>query len=103
VAGIEELKQIERFATANFSENDSVGPVPETRLQEIAYGNGWNAWLGLSSLEADEVRFFELDFGRVFYQEDPVVIRNDFPKAFTNVVLPVPVPPLMRMFCRLST
>lgn len=29
VAGIEELKKIERFSTANFPEDDSVGPMPK--------------------------------------------------------------------------
>jgi hypothetical protein len=43
---------------------------------------------------------FELNLGRVFDKENPVVVRNELSKAFKSVVLPVPVPPLMRMFCR---
>ena len=103
VARVEELKQVERFSSANFTEDDAVRPVAKRCLQQVSDRDRRKIRLRLASLETDEVWLFELDFRRVFDEENSVVIRNELSQGIQERRLSRPVPPLMRMFWRFST
>ena len=51
-----------------------------------------------TGLEPDEVRAIDLEFGRVLDEHHAVVQGRNAASAFSRVVLPVLVPPLIRMF-----
>ena len=78
VAGVKKLKQIERFAAANFAQNDAVGPMPKGGFQKIADGDGWQAVLRLPRLEADKVRLGQMDLGGVLDEQNPFILRDEF-------------------------
>ena len=77
VARVEELKQVERFSSANFTEDDAVRAVPKRCLQQVSDRDRRKIRLRLASLETDEVWLFELDFRRVLDEENSVLVRNE--------------------------
>ncbi len=54
--------------------------------------------VGRPGLQADDVPLLELELGGVLDGDDPLSPGMKAESAFSMVVLPVPVPPLMRMF-----
>ena len=74
MARVEELKQVERFSSANFTEDDAVRAVPKRCLQQVSDRDRRKTHLRLASLETDQVWLFELNLRRVFDEENSVVI-----------------------------
>ena len=74
--GVQELQEIEGLASANFSEHDTVGPMAKGSLQEIANRDCRKAVLFPASFEPDEVFLAELNLGRVFDDENPLVLAE---------------------------
>ena len=58
--------------------NDSVGAVAEGRFQEVADGHCGKAVLFPASFKPDEILLRQLNFGRVFDNEDSFVLGNEF-------------------------
>jgi hypothetical protein len=55
VARIQELKQLERFASSNFSQQNTIGTVPQRGFEKVANGDGGYAVLLPAGFEANEV------------------------------------------------
>jgi hypothetical protein len=55
VSRVEKLEKIERLASADFSKNQSVGPVTKGSFEEISNTDGWQAVLWLSRFETDQI------------------------------------------------
>src|SRR5580700_9625828 len=78
VPSVQELQKIECFGTANFPENDPVRAVPEGSFQEIANGHCRKAILFAARLKPDEVFLRQLNLRRVFNDEHPFLLRDEF-------------------------
>src|SRR5229473_8440652 len=78
VPGVQELQEIEGFATANLSENDAVRAVAEGSLQEIANSHCRKAVLFPARFKPDKVFLDQVNLGGVFDDEDPFLLRNEF-------------------------
>ena len=108
VAGVERLQQVERLCAAHFANQDPIGPVPQRRPQRSAIvtagsGASWpNGRWWPARLEADQVGLLDQDLGRLLDQDDAVGGSIVAASALSSVVLPVPVPPDMRMFLPLA-
>ena len=103
VPGVKELEQIERFPAANLSEDDAVGPMAEAGPEELADGDGGQTAVGAPGLKADQVG------GAIWISAVSSITRMrsslgmELARMLSSVVLPVPVPPEIRMFLRLRT
>ena len=66
VACIQQLEQIERLASSNFPQQNTIGPVPERSFEKVA--NRYRRYPGLltASLEANEIRMNKLYLRCVF-------------------------------------
>jgi hypothetical protein len=80
MASIQELQQIKRLPSADFTKNDAVGPMAKSGFQKIANTDRRNAVLSLSRFEANQVVVIHVDFGSVFDKQDSFVWRNEFAK-----------------------
>ena len=80
MASIQELQQIKRLPSADFTKNDPVGPMAKSGFQEIADAYRWNPVLSLPGFEANQVVVIHVDFGSVFDKQDSFVGRNEFAK-----------------------
>ena len=78
VARVEQLQEIKGFPAANLSQDDSVGPVPKRRFQQVADGDGGKIVLRRSGFEAHEVVLRKMDFRRVLDEQNPFVRRYEF-------------------------
>jgi len=58
VPGVKKLQEVEGFAAANLTQDDSVGPVAQRRFQEIPDGHGRHAVLFAAGLESNDVLLF---------------------------------------------
>ena len=68
---VQELQQIEGFATANLAENYAVWTVSESCLEKIPDRHCRQAILRLPSLESDKVRLGELNLCGVLDEKGP--------------------------------
>lgn len=78
MARVEELEQVKRLAAANLAEDDSVGPVTQGSLEKIPNRDGWQPVLRLPRFKPDKVRLLQLNFRRVFDEENSLVVPNEF-------------------------
>jgi len=74
------LKQIEGFPTTYLSHDDSVRPVAQRCLQQVAHGHGWQSGLFAAGFKPYQVALANVEFRRVFNQENPFIIRNGVSK-----------------------
>src|SRR5229473_4638452 len=65
VPGVQELQEIEGFATANLPENYAVRAVPERSFQQVTDRDSGEAVLFTASLESNEVFLREVNLGSV--------------------------------------
>ena len=105
VAGVERLQQVERFAAAHLADEDAIGPVPQGGAHEVGDRDGRERRL-LAERRLRAPRL-EPNAGSACRGESPRSPRSrrcgrslgmPAASAFSSVVLPVPVPPEMRMF-----
>lgn len=85
MSSVKKLKQIECFSSANFTKDDAVGSMPKRCFQQVADRHRRNSRLGLSSLEADEVWFFELNLRGVLDEQNSVVVSNELSEGAVGV------------------
>src|SRR6266853_6089996 len=78
VPGVQELQEIEGFASANLPENDTVGAVAEGCLQQVSDSDSGKAVLFAASLESNEVFLREVNLGSVLDHKHPLVLGNEF-------------------------
>ena len=78
VTGVQELQEIEGFATTNLPENDTVRAVAEGGLQKIANGHCWKSVLLAAGLKPNEVFLSQLNLCRILDHEDAFVWWNEF-------------------------
>ena len=71
-------KKIEGFAAANLTKNDAVRAVAEGCFQEVADGHCRKAVLFPAGFKPNEIFLRQLNFGRVFDNEDSLVLGNEF-------------------------
>ncbi len=77
---VQELQEIERFASANLPQNDAVGAVAEGCFEKIPDRHGRKAVLFPASFKADEILLRQLNLGRIFDDEHPFILRDELPK-----------------------
>jgi hypothetical protein len=87
-------------AAAQLAQHDPVGPQPQRRLQQFVGSNLGLAQLALDRDQADAVGARQPQFGGVFDQHDPFMRGISRSMALRNVVLPVEVPPEIRIVRR---
>ena len=75
---VQELQKIERFASADLPQNQAIWTVSKGSLEEITDGHSGNAILFPACLEANEILLRQLNLGRVFDDEHPFLLRNEF-------------------------
>src|SRR5271163_3524863 len=75
---VQELQEIERLATANLPQNDTVRAMTEGCLQEIANRYCRKSILFAACFEANEILLRQLNLGRVFDDEHPFLLRDEF-------------------------
>ena len=73
MAGVERLKQVERFPAAHLADDDAIGTMPKGRPAQVADRDGREAGLFTAGLEADEVRPVDLQLCRILNEDDAVV------------------------------
>ncbi len=74
---IEQLQKVEGLPAANLAQNDPVRTVAKSRFQEVSDSDGGQAILLPPGLEPDEVAFVDLDLGRVFDDDYPLIVGNE--------------------------
>ena len=75
---VQELQEIEGFASANLPQNDTVRAMAEGCFQEIANGHCRKAVLFPACFKPDEIFLRQLNLGRVLDDEHPFILRNEF-------------------------
>jgi hypothetical protein len=75
--GVERLEKVKCFASANFTNQDAIGPVPERGADQISDGDGWQARLLPARFESHEIGFVHLNFSGVLNQDDPLAITDE--------------------------
>ena len=105
VAGVHRLQHVERFLAADLADDDAVGAHTQGVDDELPLADRALAFhVGRARLEPRHVLLAELEFGRVLDRDDPLVAREmKQDSTLSSVVLPAPVPPLIRQFSWRST
>src|SRR5881409_2008739 len=104
MASVHCLEHVDGFTAADFANHNSVGTHPQRVPDQVTLGN-----LALAldvrgpGLQSDDVRLLHLQLRRIFNRHDALVSRMKAESAFSNVVLPAPVPPEMMMLSRART
>jgi hypothetical protein len=80
VTGVKELQEVESLSASDLTQDQSVRAVAKGCFQEIADGHCRKAILFAAGFKADEVFLRQLKLGRIFDNEDPLVLRNEFSK-----------------------
>ena len=78
VSGVQELKQVKGFTAANFAQDNSIGPVPQSRFQKFADGYGRQTILFAAGFKSQDVLFLNLYFCCVLDQDNALVVRDEF-------------------------
>jgi hypothetical protein len=72
------LEEIERFASPNLAQDDSVGPVTQGCFQKVSDSHGRETVLVSPGFESEDVLFLNLDFCRVLNQHDSLIVGDEF-------------------------
>src|SRR5258707_2273316 len=75
---VQELQEVERLASANLPQNDTVRAVAECCFQEISDADSGKAILFAAGFKPNEILLRQLNLGRVFDNEHPFIPRNEF-------------------------
>ena len=81
-------KKIEGLASANFAEDQPVGPVTKRCFEKIPNGDGGQAVLRLPRFETDKIVLAHMNFGGVLDEENPFIGGNEFPEDIEQRSLP---------------
>ena len=76
MAGIEKLQEIECLSAANLTENEAVGPMPESGFEEVADRHCRYAVLRLTSLEPYQIRLRHLNLRSILDQQDSFILGD---------------------------
>ena len=68
------MEKVEGFAATDFTEQDAIRAMAERCSDQVADGDGGEVGLLSPRFKSHEVRFVELDFGGVLYDDDPLLI-----------------------------
>ena len=99
VAGVHGLQHVERFLAADLADDDAVGTHTQGVDDQLALANRALAFdVGRPGFEPRHVLLVQLQFGRVFDRHDALALGDEADSTFSSVVLPAPVPPLIRQF-----
>src|SRR5256885_1853025 len=80
VTRVECLQQVERLRPAYLTDDDSIGSVPQSGTEQVRDRDGRQrclmskGHLAPSRLKSEQVRLVEMDFGRLFDDDDPIAI-----------------------------
>ena len=86
-----------RLRSAHFPYDDAVGPMTKNGFEQIVERNLAAVRIGLG-FGGDEVRLADMQLRRILNNKNALI--SGMASASTlAVVLPVPVPPAIRMFC----
>src|SRR4029077_3435554 len=80
MSGVEGLQQVESFAATDFANNDSVWPVTKSSLQKITDRNCWYAGLFTPRFKSNQIALADVQFSRVFDEENSFLIWNEIGK-----------------------
>jgi hypothetical protein len=85
---VEELQEIEGLSSTYFAEDDSVRPVAKGGFEEVPDGDGGQTVLRLPCFEADQVVLGQVNFRRVFDEEDTFIRRDELPEGIEHRSFP---------------
>ena len=72
------MQEIERLASANLPQNDTVRAMSEGCFQEIADRHSGKAVLFAACFEPNEILLRQSNLGRIFDHEHPFLLRYEF-------------------------
>ena len=106
MTGVERLQQVERFRATHLANQDAIRPVAKRGAEQVGNRDRRQRRflserrLRAPCFEPKHVRFVQMNLGRLL---DQTITRSRSgmcaASALSSVVLPVPVPPEIRMFC----
>jgi hypothetical protein len=70
---VQGLEQIKGFSTTHFADDDSVRPVAQSGLQQVADGHGWQSSLFAAGFQSHQVGLSDVQFSRVLDQQNPFI------------------------------
>ena len=105
VAGIHGLDHVEGLGPAAFAHHDPIGPHAQGIFDQVAHRVFARPFdVGRLGFQRDDVLLVQPQLGGVFDGNDPLFEGDETARGCSaSVVLPVPVPPLTRMFRRSIT
>src|SRR5204863_10134617 len=85
---VEELQEVEGLSSAYFAKDDSVRPVAKGGFEEVPDGDGGQTVLRLPRFESDKVVLCQVNFRRVFDEEDTFIRRSELPEGIEHRSFP---------------
>jgi hypothetical protein len=85
---VEELQEIEGLSSTYFAKDDPVRPVAKGGFEEVPDGDGGQTVLGLPRFESDQVVLGQVNFRRVFDEEDTFIGQDELPEYIEHRSFP---------------
>ena len=85
---VEELQQIEGLSSTYFAKDDSVRPVAKGGFEDVPDGDGGQTVLRLPRFESDQVVLGQVNFRRIFDEEDTFIGRDELPEDIEHRSFP---------------
>src|SRR5271167_167535 len=85
---VEELQEVEGLSSAYFTEDDPVGPMTKGGFEEVPDGDGGQTVLRLPRFESDQVVLGQVNFRRVFDEEDTFIGWDELAKDIEHRSFP---------------
>ena len=80
VSGVEKLQEIEGLASADFPEDNPIGPVSKRCFEEISNGDCRQAVLRLPRFETDKIVLTHVNFRGVLDEQNTLIPRDESPE-----------------------
>ena len=109
VSRVERLEQVECFGAADLTHDDAIRPVTQRGTKQVRDRHRRHSVTTTkrrtlpSRFKPDIVGLPKHDLRCLLDKRNAIRVRNDRRERVQSVVLPVPVPPEIRTFCRLAT